>query len=89
MNLNTRSKTITLSPTEKGWLEEIKGLAATTAAQPFVTAEQIKVCDNLRKATGEYQAVMESLAPVKKRQAALPIVEEKPAAKKKELTAPF
>ena len=71
MNLNTRSKTITLSPTEKGWLEEIKGLAATTAAQPFVSGGDIKACDNLRKAIGEYQSVMAALAPVKKQKTLL------------------
>ena len=66
MNLNTRSKTITLSPTEKGWLEEIKGLAAAVAMQPFVQPDDVKACETLRLAINEFKGVMAGLAPVKK-----------------------
>lgn len=84
MNLNTRSKTISLSPTEKGWLEEIKGLACAVAMQPFVQPDDVKAADNLRVAINDFKTVMAAMAPVKKKQNELPgVAEPKPEEKKK------
>lgn len=71
MNLNTRSKTITLSPTEKGWLEEIKNLAVVVAAQTFAGSDAIKACDKLEKAIDDFKDAMLALAPVKKQKTLL------------------
>lgn len=71
MNLNTRSKTIALSVTEKGWIEELKNLAQTVSAQTFVDADAVKVCDKLDKALGEFSEVMRTLAPKTKQKALL------------------